>query len=690
MLSSLFLAAALVAPPIQTVSRPASALKFTTQPDGAITGTAFTQQPVVTAYRPDGTVDPNFTSTVTITVSSGSGVLSGDNTKDAVAGVATFTDLVLTGAGHGVLQAAATGLTAGKSGYMTVNPTAATAKATRVFDASGDLINCGSGATLDNLAQDNLLTAVVRVNQTTGGDNQYVISKYLADSAGNAGWALSFEDISSTERIVVSMNRATTDASVVSSSSSTISTGTWYDVAFTWDGSAIKIYKATVGSPLTEVSYDGASAQGSGAAQSDSNAQLYIGNLELTGGAVPFLGAIEWAVVYRRALSAAELLQVQIAFDRNNAAMATNIASCRLLIQCNGSGTGALTDQSGNGNSGTPSAGVGASTGETVYAPTVWGNGPNATDQTTYLSTSSHSTVSYTTSATSVTLGMNRTATLDATYDAQAAIGIWVNGAYNTQALVTTAGTMQYVTAALPAGAGKLVTFVTSLHTRSGSSGTGTEANGVDMVSARFNNTVTEVIPPTPTDLWLFDHDSIPDGFLADPVGQFGPIERWRIYLASLSSTRHVISNGYGGQSIYKLCNDASARSATVARVVSYNPSNYVFSLGGNDNSIFATLWGSSQTNISDDLSALITDLKAALPNMNIWIVSPYVIAGATNMPTIRNATTVSATAGGQNVFLVNGTMWFDGNPLGLADTIHPNNIGTGWILNGMKASLRP
>jgi hypothetical protein len=74
---------------------PASQLAITTQPSASVaTGVAFPQQPVVKIEDAGGDVVSNY-STVTATLTSGTGTLS-HNTANAVAGTATFSGLTLT------------------------------------------------------------------------------------------------------------------------------------------------------------------------------------------------------------------------------------------------------------------------------------------------------------------------------------------------------------------------------------------------------------------------------------------------------------------------------------------------------------------------------------------------------------------------------------------------------------------
>jgi len=75
-----------------TVDITAIALKFATQPAGAISGTALTTQPIVKAIDAFSNTDTDFTELVTLTEAS-AGSLTGD-TKAALAGVATFSALI--------------------------------------------------------------------------------------------------------------------------------------------------------------------------------------------------------------------------------------------------------------------------------------------------------------------------------------------------------------------------------------------------------------------------------------------------------------------------------------------------------------------------------------------------------------------------------------------------------------------
>ena len=94
-----------------TVTQVAASLSVQTQPAGASTGSAFTTQPVIRILDNAGlavTTGAGATLVVTASKASGSGTLGGTATATAVNGVATFTDLAITGTGAHTLQFATT------------------------------------------------------------------------------------------------------------------------------------------------------------------------------------------------------------------------------------------------------------------------------------------------------------------------------------------------------------------------------------------------------------------------------------------------------------------------------------------------------------------------------------------------------------------------------------------------------
>ncbi|CAN5389029.1 hypothetical protein BH09GEM1_BH09GEM1_38870 [soil metagenome] len=100
----------------------ATQLVVATQPAGAVSGAPLSVQPVVHVRDASNAVVQGATNMVTATIGSGSGTLSGTTAISAVDGVATFTDLRITGAGTSTILFTATGLTSAASGSVVTAP----------------------------------------------------------------------------------------------------------------------------------------------------------------------------------------------------------------------------------------------------------------------------------------------------------------------------------------------------------------------------------------------------------------------------------------------------------------------------------------------------------------------------------------------------------------------------------------
>jgi uncharacterized protein (TIGR02145 family) len=143
-----------------TSAGPASNAMITTEPSGAAAGTAFATQPVVRITDASGNTVTTSTVNVVASIASGSGTLGGTTTVAAVNGVATFTNLVLSGAtGNFTLAFTPTSLTAATSNsfalsfgtaskaMITTHPSGAvngvaltTQPLIRITDASGNTV----------------------------------------------------------------------------------------------------------------------------------------------------------------------------------------------------------------------------------------------------------------------------------------------------------------------------------------------------------------------------------------------------------------------------------------------------------------------------------------------------------------------------------------------------------------------
>ncbi|HYV96980.1 MAG TPA: dockerin type I repeat-containing protein [Gemmatimonadaceae bacterium] len=104
----------------------AAQVVINTQPGGAVSGANFTQQPVVSLRDAGNNVVTSATSAVTATLTSGTGTLVGTATVNAVAGVATFTNLRIDATGAKQLTFSTSGLTSAVSNSFTVGGALAT------------------------------------------------------------------------------------------------------------------------------------------------------------------------------------------------------------------------------------------------------------------------------------------------------------------------------------------------------------------------------------------------------------------------------------------------------------------------------------------------------------------------------------------------------------------------------------
>jgi hypothetical protein len=108
---------------IQTfaISGPATAAAITTQPTGAGNGSVLGTQPVIRIVDSGGNTVTTSSVNVVASIASGTGTLSGTTTVAASSGIATFTNLVVTGtAGAFTLTFTPTSLTAATSNSLTI------------------------------------------------------------------------------------------------------------------------------------------------------------------------------------------------------------------------------------------------------------------------------------------------------------------------------------------------------------------------------------------------------------------------------------------------------------------------------------------------------------------------------------------------------------------------------------------
>ena len=159
-----------------TVVGAANKAMIQTQPSGAVNGSIFTTQPVVRVTDSAGNTVTSYTGNVVASRASGVGTLSGTTTVTAVAGVATFTNLVLTGAiGNSFLRFTPTSLAAANADTLTVTigspNVAAVTRSVPTFSTSGSAFVIQPQVTIRDIGGNTITTStsVVTATVSVGG-----------------------------------------------------------------------------------------------------------------------------------------------------------------------------------------------------------------------------------------------------------------------------------------------------------------------------------------------------------------------------------------------------------------------------------------------------------------------------------------------------------------------------------------
>ena len=194
-----------------------------TQPIGGANATALSTQPVVRVVDGSGNAIASFTSNVVAAIASGTGTLSGTTTVAAVAGVATFTNLVITGtAGAFTLRFTPSGLTAATSNALTVT---AGAENKYVVTSSSTAPAAGSAVTisaqLTDISDNTISTAGKTVTWSKSNANgSFATATSTTNAAGIATISFTVHTVSATTTTVT----ATSSTPTLTGTSSTITT----------------------------------------------------------------------------------------------------------------------------------------------------------------------------------------------------------------------------------------------------------------------------------------------------------------------------------------------------------------------------------------------------------------------------------------------------------------------------------
>lgn len=198
-------------------------------------------------------------------------------------------------------------------------------------------INYGSAAAIDNFTA---YTILVWLKLNTLSTFTNVITK---DSGAPTGWLIYIHN--PTTRIAIDAGRATQGMSNIAATG-TLSTATWYCLAFTVDHAATPvghIYLGTLTSNMAEVSYQ-LQRDGSGAFNADAAGSFTVGGAASSAAGVTF----DRVMYVNRALTLGECQSWQFA--------PRVLPNTAIYTICGRTGTATQPDYSGGGNSGTVSS----------------------------------------------------------------------------------------------------------------------------------------------------------------------------------------------------------------------------------------------------------------------------------------------------------------------------------------------
>lgn len=312
------------------------------------------------------------------------------------------------------------------------------------------------------------------------------------------------------------------------------------------------------------------------------------------------------------------------------------------------------------------------------FYPAFYSDSAVFTPETTYHYGSTFSHVDVLTSATDFIVGIS--SPVYDYYPDYAAIGVYVNGSFNQQIDATISSMNEYYVS-LPAGS-KTVSFVHGLQTSNSG------IKGSFVTSIRANQSMAQIGGQV-SDCLLFYGDSITAGSDASPITQnaYALIVRYYIDLF-LDSTPPLAVEAWGGRSLYDDCVDGTARAAFVAKIAAYNPTKFCMCIGTNDYGL--NLW--TAANFETAYAALLDDLHTALPDLQVYCVSPI-------LRSVETANGLGSTLGDYRTAISTAVStrtafceFVDGTTLvaieDIPDGVHPDNAGHLFYAGGLLTAV--
>lgn len=173
------------------------------------------------------------------------------------------------------------------------------------FDGVNDMVNAGSGSTLDDLPG---LTYMGWIKpRSAGGGRGTLFAKVNSSNVQGLTYVF-FDNVTATNGISFLRDTLTTDISYTTTNNA-VSLNEWAHVAVTWDGTVNTVGNVKIYINGVQSSYQ-ISENGIGSLESDAGNDFTIGGRVLVGSERYFDGLIDDVRVYNRAVSATEVKQI--------------------------------------------------------------------------------------------------------------------------------------------------------------------------------------------------------------------------------------------------------------------------------------------------------------------------------------------------------------------------------------------
>lgn len=300
-----------------------------------------------------------------------------------------------------------------------------------------------------------------------------------------------------------------------------------------------------------------------------------------------------------------------------------------------------------------------------ILEPTSFSDSQQVVKRDGYLETSCYARTVFSTSAENLTLHCKTN--IYSTSPGFAAVGVWVNGAYNQTVDMGATGNVA-IPISLPAGL-KTVEVVNGTQSRPNPAN---PVNGSFFVWATSDEAPMTQAFPTPSNRIIFYGDSI-------TAGDAAVVEQRDCY-AMLVRDAYIPDStaieAWGYRSLHEDCVDSSARAAFVAKIAAYSPARLWMAVGTNDYGL--NKWNAASFGAA--YAATLDALNSAMPSLQIYCQTPIPRNGETangsgsTLGDYRAEIASAVSTRSSFCTLVDGTAIVTTSDL--ADGVHPTTAG--------------